>query len=148
MNGKKLSVLTFALAVLTFGNPLFSSDKVESLRGANAVDNVSAVPADKEWTGKTARIARSFNQQPPLIPHKSQAHTINLEGNRCLTCHSLENYEKRKAVRMSDSHYRDRDGNQLAEVSTARYFCNQCHVEQRDAEPLVGNEFTAVDKAN
>jgi cytochrome c-type protein NapB len=148
MNAKRLTVLTLILAFLAYGSSLFSSDKVESLRGGNAIDQVSAVPADKEWMGKTGRIARNFDQQPPLIPHKSQAHKIDLEGNRCLSCHGLENYEKRKAVRMSDSHYRDREGNQLKEVSSARYFCTQCHVEQRNAEPLVANEFKANHKAN
>ena len=35
----------------------------------------------------------------------------------------------------------NRDGNFLAEISPRRYFCNQCHVTQVDAEPLVENTF-------
>jgi cytochrome c-type protein NapB len=35
----------------------------------------------------------------------------------------------------------DRDGNFLAEISPRRYFCNQCHVTQANAEPLVDNDF-------
>ena len=143
MKRKHLTALTLTLAMLTYGSSLYSSDKLESLRGDNAIDQVSEIPEDKKWMGKSERFARSFEQQPPLIPHKSQAHKINLESNRCLGCHGLDKYEKRKAVKMSDSHYRDREGNQLTEVSSARYFCNQCHVEQRDAEPLVDNGFKA-----
>ena len=40
---------------------------------------------------------------------------------------------------MSVSHYMDRDGNFLAEISPRRYFCEQCHVVQFDAKPLVEN---------
>ena len=40
----------------------------------------------------------------------------------------------------------DRDGNFLAEVSPRRYFCEQCHVVQFDARPLVENRFEDVDE--
>ena len=39
----------------------------------------------------------------------------------------------------------DRDGNFLAEISPRRYFCNQCHVTQKDAKPLVDNTFVDMD---
>ena len=40
----------------------------------------------------------------------------------------------------------DRDGNFLAEISPRRYFCEQCHVAQVDARPLVENRFEDVDE--
>ncbi|WP_349681035.1 nitrate reductase cytochrome c-type subunit [Thalassospira xiamenensis] len=39
----------------------------------------------------------------------------------------------------------DRDGQFLAAVSPRRYFCTQCHVSQRQVEPLVGNSFVDID---
>jgi cytochrome c-type protein NapB len=39
----------------------------------------------------------------------------------------------------------DRDGNFLAEVSPRRYFCEQCHVTQVDARPLVDNTYEDVE---
>lgn len=42
---------------------------------------------------------------------------------------------------MAKSHYLDRDGKELPNISTQRYFCLQCHVPQYDAPPLVGNSF-------
>ena len=42
---------------------------------------------------------------------------------------------------VSVTHYMDRDGNFLADVSPRRYFCEQCHVVQTDANPLLANEF-------
>ena len=29
----------------------------------------------------------------------------------------------------------------MSSVSPNRYFCNQCHVSQTDAKPLIGNTF-------
>ncbi len=37
------------------------------------------------------------------------------------------------------------DGQTLATVSPRRYFCNQCHVVQTEAQPLVGNDFIDID---
>jgi cytochrome c-type protein NapB len=45
---------------------------------------------------------------------------------------------------VSVTHYMDRDGNFLADVSPRRYFCNQCHVPQTTAKPLIKNTFEDV----
>ena len=50
-----------------------------------------------------------------------------------------------QAVPVSVTHYMDRDGKVLAEISPRRYFCEQCHVVQVDARPLVDNRFEDVD---
>jgi cytochrome c-type protein NapB len=56
-------------------------------------------------------------------------------------CHAAKNAEKSGATPVSFTHYRDRDGTKLPNISARRYFCLQCHVPQFDAEPLVGNTF-------
>jgi cytochrome c-type protein NapB len=43
---------------------------------------------------------------------------------------------------ISVTHYADREGQVLADVSPRRYFCTQCHVTQTDAQPMVENTFT------
>jgi len=148
MNGKRLLVLTLTLSFLTYGSPLFSGDGVESLRGETAIDTSSAPPEYKKWQGKTDPIARDFEEQPPLIPHKSQSQKINFEENKCLSCHGLEKYKEKEATKVSDTHFLDRDGKKLTNVSPARYFCTQCHVEQRDAMPLVENEYKSAGNTN
>ena len=50
-----------------------------------------------------------------------------------------------QAPPVSVTHYMDRDDQFLAEVSSRRYFCLQCHVVQTDAEPLVANGFRDID---
>jgi cytochrome c-type protein NapB len=144
MNGKLVMILTLAVSTVVYGSQALSRENVESLRGMTAIEDTSATPESKNWKGKSDPVARDFTQQPPLIPHKSQGHKINLEQNKCLTCHGLANYEEKGATRLSEAHFKDRDGNDLDNVSPARYFCTQCHVEQRDVAPLVDNEFKSV----
>ncbi|MGB1062590.1 MAG: nitrate reductase cytochrome c-type subunit, partial [Ketobacter sp.] len=66
--------------------------------------------------------------------------------NKCMSCHSRRRTGESQAPMVSVTHYMDRDGNFLADVSPRRYFCNQCHVEQTDARPLVENQFKDIDK--
>ena len=42
---------------------------------------------------------------------------------------------------ISITHFMDRDGQVLSDVTPRRYFCTQCHVGQTDARPLVTNTF-------
>jgi cytochrome c-type protein NapB len=46
---------------------------------------------------------------------------------------------------VSVTHYIDRNGQVLAQVSPRRYFCTQCHVSQHPDEPLVRNTFIDID---
>ncbi len=46
---------------------------------------------------------------------------------------------------ISVTHFMDREGQVLSSVTPRRYFCNQCHVPQLDAKPLVGNDFVDAD---
>ena len=45
------------------------------------------------------------------------------------------------ATKVSLTHFKDRDGRELSNISPRRYFCTQCHVPQTDAKPLVDNTF-------
>jgi cytochrome c-type protein NapB len=47
---------------------------------------------------------------------------------------------------ISVTHYQDRDGNFLADVSPRRYFCEQCHVTQQDIKLKLDNEFVDIDE--
>ena len=58
-----------------------------------------------------------------------------------MNCHSEKTFEQKKAPRVGDSHYLSRDGKVLETLSSRRYFCNQCHATQLNAEPLVENIF-------
>lgn len=89
---------------------------------------------------------RNYPMQPPLIPHTIRNYEVNLNTNKCMTCHSRQRTEESQAPMVSVTHFMNRDGNFLAEISPRRYFCNQCHVTQTDARDLVGNDFVDMQK--
>jgi nitrate reductase (cytochrome), electron transfer subunit len=90
---------------------------------------------------KDIKRGRAFAMQPPTIPHKTDSYQIDRFANKCMTCHSRTKSPETQAPAVSVTHYQDRDGNFLAEISPRRYFCEQCHVTQADAKPLVENSF-------
>jgi cytochrome c-type protein NapB len=93
-----------------------------------------------QWQDRDV-IPRDYVQQPPMVPHTVEGYTINMNANKCLTCHSWANYREKKATKISQTHFTDREGNDLANVSANRYFCLQCHVPQADSSPVVDNTF-------
>lgn len=101
------------------------------------------IPAD---VTDDRRVARNYPEQPPVIPHNVRDYQINLNTNRCLTCHSRRYTEVVQAPMISITHYVDREGQTLGSVSPRRYFCMQCHVPQTVAEPIVRNEFEDIDE--
>ena len=89
---------------------------------------------------------RSYAMQPPTIPHKTDNYQVDRFANKCLSCHARTRIEETQATPISITHYQDRDGNFLADVSPRRYFCEQCHVVQMDGvQPAVKNRFRDVE---
>ena len=88
---------------------------------------------------------RSYAMQPPTIPHKTDNYQVDKNANRCMTCHARTRVGETQATPISLTHYIDRDGNFLADVSPRRYFCEQCHVVQMDIDPAVQNRFRDVE---
>lgn len=114
--------------------------EVESLRGKD-ITNDSTETVIKRWQPDREPIQRDYVQQPPLVPHSVEGYKINLKFNKCLTCHSWANYKEAGATKISQTHFEDRSGDVHANIAARRYFCNQCHVPQVDAPPLVENTF-------
>jgi len=123
------------------------AEKPQGLR-SSAIPAADAAPEMLNYAGKTPgeqeKIARTFEQQPPLIPHKIEGMKLNFKTNKCLECHDKPFYKEEQAPKIGDSHYNDRDGKPLDKISMARYNCNQCHVPQVNAPPLVANTFTSA----
>lgn len=142
---KKLSLIaiTLIMGLIIQLSPAVAGD-VTSLRGNYDLDNNSKAPVVKHWQEDQKPILREFVHQPPLIPHTVEKYQITMNYNKCLSCHSWSNYGESGATKISLTHFTDRDGNDLANVSARRYFCNQCHVPQANAKPLVGNDFKPV----
>lgn len=128
--------LALAMAIPHIGQ----AEEVRSLRGKDAV--AGDTPSENyRWQRDQPPMPRDFVQQPPLIPHTTKGYVITKEFNKCLDCHSFARAAEAKAPRVSVTHFKTRDGIELGNISPRRYFCQQCHVPQTDATPLVGNKF-------
>ena len=133
------------IAAVAMGLSLSASAAVdvESLRG-EAVAKESVKPAKAKPVVVQGGIERNYKIQPPIIPHKIDKYRITLRNNGCMKCHSPKTYKKEKAPKVGDSHFLDRNGKRLDKVAKRRYFCNQCHIPQLNAKPLVENEFVGA----
>lgn len=89
---------------------------------------------------------RSYPMQPPVIPHKIDGYQVDTKVNKCMSCHSRTKSHYSNAPMVSVTHYMDRDDNFLIGISPRRYFCEQCHVVQKDAQPLIESEFVDMEQ--
>jgi cytochrome c-type protein NapB len=115
------------------------------LRGpAPFTQDTPAPPIAAEITDDKRKL-RNYPDQPPVIPHSIRDYQVDLNVNKCLTCHSRQAVETSQAPMISVTHFMDRNGQFLAAPSPRRYFCTACHVPQTTANPLVENQFVDVD---
>jgi cytochrome c-type protein NapB len=138
----KPALLIFFLA---FSSALLAGPGDDPLRGPAGVDQEARPPAMVNAENNDKKRVRSYAMQPPTIPHKTDNYQVDRFANRCLMCHARTRAPETQATPISITHYTDREGNFLADVSPRRYFCEQCHVVQMEAEPLVKNQFRDVD---
>lgn len=139
----KLSLLAVvAIAVVACA----SGPQVNSLRGSSASTSDNHNLQVKDYVGKRPGqgelIARTFNNQPPLVPHTIENYEIGRDTNDCLDCHISDEFKGKKMPMVGKSHLvANADPKAEPQISMLRYQCNTCHVPQVDAQPLVDNVF-------
>ena len=131
-------------AALLLATPIVPADPVpvrmQSLRlGAPIQEDIA--PSGPRQERDTSPHDRDFVQQPPLIPHGISGYQITRNFNKCMDCHAWSRTRESGATKVSVTHFRTREGEELDNISPRRYFCTQCHVPQTDARPLVDNVF-------
>ena len=131
--------------MLMFSGPAAAEDKFEPVK-LNTLRSVDITASDPAGSGTrygpdTSALPRDFVQQPPLIPHTIEGYIVSKEFNKCMDCHAWSRAAEVKATKISITHFKSREGAEMSSVSPNRYFCNQCHVSQTDAKPLIGNTF-------
>ncbi|MEX0366810.1 MAG: nitrate reductase cytochrome c-type subunit [Ruegeria sp.] len=142
---KRQTALIAAILAAAIGGAALAQESVATLRGGTPLaDNADPMVIPKV-VNTDLRQVRNYPEQPPLIPHKVDGYQIDLNANKCLTCHSREAIEISQAPMVSITHFMSRDNQFLASVTPRRYFCNQCHVVQTEARPLVENGFVDID---
>lgn len=139
MNALRLPRLVLALTLCSAG--AVAAPLVDSTRGPVPILEDTKPPRLGNWVNDDQRLPRNYRFQPPVIPHRVDAYQVDRNFNKCLDCHARARTSFSQAVPVSETHYIARDGKVLDRVSTRRYFCQQCHVAQEAAPPLVGNGF-------
>jgi len=140
---KATAAMIAVMLVAVMGpSTVMAQDGVTSLRGYNALDEGNMAPdIQRPDTGK--RFTKNYRQQPPLIPHRIEKYQIDVKANQCLGCHDWPQNVEFNAPKVSETHYVSPTGERLNRVSASRWFCNQCHVPQVQAQALVPNTFTS-----
>jgi len=114
---------------------------VDAARGTVPIPEATKPPRLGNAINDDTRRQRNYGMQPPIIPHRIDGYQVDKNFNKCLDCHARGKTEFSQAVPVSETHYIDRSGKVLEQISTRRYFCNQCHVAQEAVAPLVDNDF-------
>ncbi len=123
----------------------FAEDNIATLRNGTPLNGVNDNPAVlQNAVNNDIKRTRDYPMQPPTIPHKIENYQLDLKVNKCLSCHSRTQTEDSQAPMVSVTHFMDRDGNFLADVSPRRYFCKQCHVTQNAKKDLIENNFKDI----
>jgi cytochrome c-type protein NapB len=133
--------IVLAAAIALAAAQAWAEPLIDAMRGATPIPEATQPPRLSNSVNDDNRMPRNFAQQPPVIPHRVDGYQIDKNFNKCLDCHARGKTELSLAVPVSSTHYMNREGKVLAQVSTRRYFCMQCHVPQEAAKPLVGNSF-------
>ena len=142
MTGKR----TLAGAALLLLMSMVAADEIATLREGVAIDDEPVPAAIPKTVDDDLRAKRNYPMQPPVIPHDTRGYEVNSNVNRCMACHARRRTEESQAPMVSVTHFMDREGNFLAEISPRRYFCNQCHVNQTEARNIVDNDYEDMDE--
>lgn len=130
-----------SILLITFISNVAVAEEVATLRDDVKIEKQNTPNTIPKVLNTDVKQARNYPMQPPIIPHQTRNYDVNLNSNKCMSCHSRSRTEESQAPMVSVTHFMNREGNFLAEISPRRYFCNQCHVTQKDAKPLVDNTF-------
>jgi cytochrome c-type protein NapB len=142
----KLRIAIFALAAaLALGAGGLLAQTNSALRGTTPLDQEGPAARMTPLRNTSEKEVRNYPEQPPLIPHSIDGYQVDLNGNKCLSCHARSRTGESQAPMVSITHFMDRDGQFLASVSPRRFFCTQCHVPQHEVKAPVENVFTDID---
>ena len=141
-----LVVFTLIVIGFTVTSPSFGEGPT-SLRGDKAIDDANDIN-EIHSVDQSGPRTKAYRQQPPLIPHRIDKYQIDLKVNQCMRCHDWPNNVAEGATKISETHYKDRDGNALDHVYSGRWFCTQCHVPQTEKSPIVPNTFEPARAGN
>ena len=145
MNRPRLPLLAAAALAPCFVAGALLAQDAPRLRGPEPFSRDIPAPPMQRAVTNDVRVRRNYPDQPPVIPHAIEGYALDLNANKCMSCHARRFTEQSQAPMISVTHYQDREGNTLGGLAPRRYACLACHVSQTEARPLVENRFTDMD---
>ena len=148
---RRLGLLTLAamlpclIAGALYGQQAGPGQEAPRLKGPAPFTRATPAPPMQRQITDDVRRRRNYPDQPPLIPHAIEGYALDLNANKCMSCHARRFTEQSQAPMISVTHYQDREGNTLGGLAPRRYACLACHVPQTEARPLVENRFQDMD---
>ena len=121
-------------AVLASGSASLVAETLTSgLRGAAPLNDEGPAPPMTPMRNTAEKEVRNYPEQPPVIPHSIDGYQIDINGNKCLSCHARARTGESQAPMVSITHFMDRDGQFLASVSPPLLLHRMpCSAERRD----------------
>ena len=142
---KRFGIALLAVAIAAGASSLTAQTVTSGLRGPTPLNDEGPAPPMLPNRNTSEREVRNYPEQPPVIPHTIDGYQIDLNGNKCLSCHARARTGESQAPMLSITHFMDRDGQFLASVSPRRFFCTQCHVPQHETKAPIANDFVDID---
>lgn len=142
---RNLGILALAIVFVAVSPSLMAQTVGSGLRGTTPLDEEGPAALMTPLRNTAEKETRSYPEQPPVIPHTIEGYQIDMNGNKCLSCHARARTAESQAPMVSITHFMDRDGQFLASVSPRRFFCTSCHVPQHVTKPPVANDFVDID---
>jgi nitrate reductase (cytochrome), electron transfer subunit len=142
---RKLALLALVSLLAGGSGSLLAENLNSALRGSTPLNDEGPAPQITPMRNTAEREVRNYPEQPPVIPHSIDGYQIDLNSNKCLSCHARARTAESQAPMVSITHFMDRDGQFLASISPRRFFCTECHVPQNVTNPPVSNDFVDID---
>jgi len=141
----KPAILILVVMLAAASTSLLAQTVSSGLRGSTPLNEEGAAAPIAPLRNSAEKETRNYPEQPPVIPHAIDGYQIDMNGNKCLSCHARARTGESRAPMVSITHFMDRDGQFLASVSPRRFFCTECHVPQSIVTPPVSNDFIDID---
>jgi len=142
---QKPVILALAIMLAAASTSLLAQTVSSGLRGSTPLNEEGPAAPMTLQRNTAERETRNYPEQPPVIPHSIDGYQIDMNGNKCLSCHARARTGESQAPMVSITHFMDRDGQFLASISPRRFFCTECHVPQHVVTPPVSNDFVDID---
>ena len=88
------------------------------LRGPDPFTRETSAPPMQRQVTDDVRVSRNYPDQPPVIPHSIEGYAMDLNANKCMSCHARKFTEQSQAPMISVTHYQDRAGNTLGGLTS------------------------------